>query len=219
MISNTVMVNVTTYSDITISYLYVPGEYQGWNPGGAPKLWSTNGFIYEGYIWVPGGGTRKFKFTSAPNWGGVNYGFNGNPGELSTDGGASDLDLPANENGQLYLLRVNTTALTWSATATDWGVIGSATPGGWDNSTPMDYDPATGLLTAQVAMTAGAFKFRANNDWGINLGGSPVGDPYLDYGGNDLNNSTAGTVIVVLDLRTPAVNTPPTPFKYKYSIQ
>ena len=218
VVSNVISFNATTYSDVTISYLHVPGEYQGWNPAAAPLVWSTNNEIYEGYVWVPGGGTRKFKFTSAPNWGGINYGDAG-PGALSTDGGASDLTLPASATDQMYKLTANTGSLTWSAVATTWGLIGSATPGGWDTDTPLNYDPATGLYTATVTLTAGEIKFRANSDWGINLGASLAGEGYLDYGGDNIQVPSAGQYLVTLDLRAPTANTPPTPFKYKYILQ
>ena len=217
VVSNTVSFNATTYSDISITYLWVPGDYQGWNHATSPLLWSTNGVNYEGYVYVPGGGSREFKFSATNGWGGTNYGDGG--GTISTAGDAPILKFPDNAEGQMYLLKVNLNNLTYTATETDWGIIGAATPGGWDNSTPMEWDAAAGVLKVTLDMGADAYKFRANNAWDINLGASPAGPEYLDYGGGDLVNAEPGTKTVILDLRAPAVNTPPKPFKYKFSIQ
>lgn len=57
----------------------------------------------------------------------------------------------------------------------EWGVIGSATPGGWDADTDLTLKSGSTATAAtyeiaSVALTAGgALKFRANNQWGIIL--------------------------------------------------
>jgi hypothetical protein len=51
------------------------------------------------------------------------------------------------------------------------GLIGDATPGGWDTDTDMTQDGTNpDLWTLEVTLTAGAVKFRAENDWAINWG-------------------------------------------------
>src|SRR3546814_10366076 len=71
-----------------ISYIYVPGDYQGWNPATADSLTSlkSNG-IYDGIIYFPdnAGASFEFKITTAKNWDN-GYGDAGD-GKLSTDGG------------------------------------------------------------------------------------------------------------------------------------
>ncbi len=54
-----------------------------------------------------------------------------------------------------------------------WGIIGDATPGGWTDDTNMSWDPVNGVfkITLNVG-TAGNIKFRANDSWDYNLGGS-----------------------------------------------
>jgi len=84
-------------------------------------------------------------------------------------------------------------------TKTEWGLIGDATPGGWDNSTPMTYDPATGLWSVTTTLVNGAFKFRANNSWDINLGGDLNN---LSYGGDNIP-ITGGTYTITLNLTNP----------------
>jgi starch-binding outer membrane protein SusE/F len=54
------------------------------------------------------------------------------------------------------------------------GLIGPASPiGGWGSDTTMTQDPAdTSIWSATLHLTAGKCKFRANDDWAINWGGS-----------------------------------------------
>ena len=115
--------------------LYTPGEYQGWSPATAATVYTRNlDFKYEGYIYFQE--ATKFKFTSAPNWDETNYGDGGN-GTLSTSGGNISV-----EEAGYYKVNVDLSGspYTYSLEKTEWGLIGDATPGGWDNSTPMTYD-------------------------------------------------------------------------------
>lgn len=189
-----------------VLYMWVAGDYQkfppyaanlpagnnwGWDPASAPKIASTDGVNYDGYIYVPAGGSGEFKFTSQADWNGTNYG--GGPGTLSTSGG--NLSWPT---GTYFRVQVNILALTWSATpVTTWGVIGDATPGQWNTSTPLTFNTSTLLWTGTVNFSAGGWKFRANDGWSINLGGTPV----LTYDGPNISSAAAGTKTVTLDLR------------------
>ncbi|MCI5082447.1 MAG: SusF/SusE family outer membrane protein [Saprospiraceae bacterium] len=52
------------------------------------------------------------------------------------------------------------------------GIIGSATPGGWDADTEMTQDENNpDIWTISLELTTGASKFRTNNDWAVNWGG------------------------------------------------
>lgn len=199
MYSNAQAITITPAN--MVLYMYVPGDYQGWSPSTAPRLASTDGANYEGYIWVPAGGSGEFKFTSAPDWNNTNYG--GTATTIDPNGG--NLNWPAG-TGKFYRVIVNTSTMTWSATEiTTWGLIGDATPGGWDSSTPMNYDPATGKWTVTTTLNGtGQFKFRANNGWDINLGGSLTN---LTYGGDNIASPAAGTYTITLDLSNPPVYT------------
>lgn len=177
--------------------LYVPGSHQGWTPATAPTLFSRNfDFKYEGYLYFDN--AHAFKFTSQANWGGTNYG-DGGEGTLSTDGGAANLEV--GEEGY-YKINVDLSNLpyTYSMTKTEWGLIGDATPGGWDNSTPMVYDPATGVWSVTASLEAKSFKFRANNGWEINMGGE-MND--LSYNGDNIQVEEAGDYLITLDLSDP----------------
>jgi hypothetical protein len=145
-------------------YLYVPGSHQGWNPMDAPVIYSEDMVNYSGFVSLNG----EFKFTSMPSWDGTNYGAGASEGLLSTDGGAGNLSVAEG----FYYINVNTASLAWSATEIKtFGVIGDATPGGWDASTPMEFDAAKSEYKVTITLEDGEFKFRANDSWDINLGG------------------------------------------------
>jgi hypothetical protein len=58
------------------------------------------------------------------------------------------------------------------------GIIGTATPGGWSESTPMVQDPMDSTKwSLNITLTDGEAKFRANNAWDINWGETdfPIG--------------------------------------------
>ncbi len=207
--SSVIQITVTPYL-VLISYpsLWVPGDYQGWNPAAAPKISSkfSNG-QYEGFVNIPGG-TLQFKFTSNPDWGHTNYGYasgviNGNSvtGNLSTSGAAGNLFVPTTG---FFRMRANTNALTWEVLKTTWAIIGSAPTlsNNWSNDVPMTYSPVTNLWTVTTSFVVGEFKFRANSDWGVNFGDNG-GTLILDYNAANIPIGTAGSHTITLDLRVP----------------
>jgi hypothetical protein len=144
-------------------------------------------------------GSLEFKFTSNPDWDHTNYG-DGGGGKLSTSGG----NLKAPSTGY-FLVKGDLNANTWSATKTDWGIIGDATPGGWDNSTPLTYDATNKVWTGTVDLKGGFFaKFRANNAWDLNIGDNKPANGVLKYGGENIPVAESGTYKVTLDLSHPA---------------
>ena len=175
--------------------LYVPGGHQGWNPAAAPIVYSSKlDWKFDGYVYMNAG--NAFKFTSAPNWNGTNYGDAGN-GKLSTDGSAGNLTV--SETG-FYRLTVDLSnePYSYKAEITNWGLIGDATVGDWSTSTPMDLNTATGEWTVTTTLKGGkSFKFRANNGWDINLGGDKNN---LTYGGDNIPADSDGTYLITLKL-------------------
>lgn len=177
---------------LAIPCLYTPGGSNGWNQA-ASQLMNTENYIdYSGYINIQG----EFKFTSAPDWNHTNYGF-AEEGKLTTDGGAGNITVT--ENG-LYWATANISALTYSLSdpIKTYGLIGDATDGGWDASTPLT--PSEDLLTWTGTVNLkgeGSFKFRANDAWDINLGGDIE---FLTPGGADIPTPGEGTYDVTLNL-------------------
>lgn len=179
---------------LAIEQLYTPGDANSWSQAKSDRLFTTDYTNYAGYAHVKG----NFKFTSALNWDGINYGFAGE-GKLSNDGGAGNLVAPAEG---LCFLQANIASLTYSISApvTTYGLIGAATPNGWDASTALTPSANEMVWEGDVAMKGGEYKFRANDAWDINLGGSI--DNLTQDAGNLMFSEPDGTYHVVLDLST-----------------
>jgi hypothetical protein len=80
-----------------------------------------------------------------------------------------------------------------------WGIVGSATPNGWDGPDyVMDDGDAQGQYEATVDLKVGEIKFRFNNDWGLNLGGTPAA---LTQGGANVVITEAGKYKITLTVK------------------
>lgn len=201
--SNILALTITSYG----TSLYVPGDYQGWDPPSAPLLNAAEGKpgMYEGYVYMPDSGLQYFKYTSSPDWDHINYG-DGGSGTLTTDGLAGGLSVP---DGGYYEVTANLNDLTWTATKTAWGILGDASPGGWITDTPMSYDAVNQVWTVTCDMIHnGSFKFRANNEWVIDFGIDADGNlkyadsPFFGYTPDLLNLTVPedGNYTITLDL-------------------
>lgn len=80
--------------------------------------------------------------------------------------------------------------------ASEWGVVGSATPNGWNGPDIKMWNSTDGNLVAYATLSAGEIKFRKNNDWGVNLGGS---NGTLLSGGSNIA-VTAGTYKITINV-------------------
>lgn len=178
---------------LAIEKFYTPGGANSWSQVDSDCLFTTDYVNYAGYAHV-----SEFKFTSAPNWDGINYGF-ADEGKLSTDGGAGNITAPA---PGFCFVQANIASLTYSISApvTTYGLIGGATPGGWDASTALTPSANEMVWEGDMAMKGGEYKFRANDAWDINLGGSL--DNLTQDGSNLMFSEAEGTYHVVLDLST-----------------
>lgn len=176
--------------------LYVPGSYQGWDPTNTNTVIASvlSDGKYEGYFYFAAG--DQFKFTDGPAWD-VNYGDTGADGILDPGGD----NISVTEDG-VYKVNVDLPGLTYTLVKTNWGLIGSATPGGWDTDMNMTYDAASGMLTVVADLTSGDIKFRANDAWDINLGDTGL-DGILEYGGDNIPIADAGTYTISLKVGPP----------------
>ena len=105
-------------------------------------------------------------------------------------------------------MNVDINALTYTVLKTEWGLIGSATPNGWDSDQDMTYDATNDVWTITLDLVDGEIKFRANDDWGLNYGDTG-GDKKLEEGGDNIP-VTAGNYTITLDLGVPPI--------YRYTI-
>lgn len=197
LVSDILVISISP-AEVAIDYpkLQVPGSYQGWDPANEQTvIFSVEGNgVYEGYLYVADDGAAH-KYTDGPSWD-VNWGDDDADGTL--DPGGADIFL--GEPG-VYRFSANINDLTHSSVRTDWGVIGSATVGGWDTDTDMTYNPDTGLWTVDMDLTAGGneIKFRANDAWDINLGDTGA-DGKMEYGGDNIAVAEDGNYTIELDL-------------------
>lgn len=203
---------VTPYVPIppapVIPSLWVPGAYQGWNPSTAPTLGSVNhDNVYEGYVNLPVG---QIKLTAQPGWEPMAYGDGGaeNLIEANFDGGNFNI-----ETAGYYFLYANLNTMKYKFLKVSWGIIGAATPTGWDSDTDLTYNADTKKWTVTLDLKGadlGSFKFRANDTWTLTMGQK---DGKLSYSDNpmypydaataDYTVPTTGNYTITLDLSVP----------------
>lgn len=192
---------VTPYK-VFVEYplLYVPGDYQGWNPGNLNTTLKSVNYnkTFTGFIHILGG-SGEFKFNEEPNWvDGKNFGDNGADGKLDNQADAQNIKVT---KFGTYEVTVDMAAKTYSMSEPKlWGIIGDATPKGWDDETPMNFNKDLNVLTITTDLKAGKFKFRANKNWDINFGGA---DGKLTVNGADIPVAEAGKYTITLDFKNP----------------
>lgn len=141
----------------------------GWNASTAMVLANSS----DPHQWTLGlelsQGEIKFRANNSwdVNWGGSSF-----PSGTGVLGGAN-IQVPA---AGFYLITFNDVsgAYKFDAAYHTVGLIGSATATGWNASTPMTRsatDPHSWTL-ADIVLSQGEAKFRANDDWADNWGGS-----------------------------------------------
>ncbi len=199
-ISSVFTISFTPY-EIVVEFpeIYVPGSYQSasgytndWSPADAPALYSrASDDRYEGYVNIADDGSM-FKFTEDRTWD-VNWGDDGLDGTLDQNGA----DIPADAG--YYKMNVDLNNMTYSILNTAWGVIGDATPTGWDSDTDMTYDLDEKVWTVTLDLTEGELKFRANDAWDLNYG-SENNDGTLQEGADNIVVDEAGNYTITLDL-------------------
>ena len=207
--STPVTINMTTYVATFATEMYLPGNYQGWNPATSitiPHSTLTKGY-YEAYVdlTTEDGGNVEFKFCPDPTWDNAFGGSNivvatdgdGNvvvTGLLITGDGATNISAPSG----MYRIAMNKKLNKFEMIKIEsMGVIGSATPGGWGEETPMVYDAATRTYSLTTTMIEGEFyKFRANNNWTYSIGDNGA----FEGGDNYAFNKATGEYKIVLDV-------------------
>ena len=80
----------------------------------------------------------------------------------------------------------------------DWGVVGSATPNGWNGPDISFWNGENGTLVAYATLTTGEIKFRKGNDWANENWGDKNRDGVLDKE-ND-NNIIIGVIPILSKL-------------------
>ena len=143
--------------------LYMKGDANGWE--GYDYLSGEDGVKFTGFMYLNQNG---FKFTTASDWSGTGYGAN-----FNTAPDAANIVIT--EPAGYYKVEVDLSKKTYTLTPiTSIGIIGAATPRGWDADTDLTYNKTERCWEVQdIKLKAGECKFRANKGWDINWGGTP----------------------------------------------
>lgn len=189
--SEPVTITVTAYN-VAVVYpiLFVPGSYQGWNPGDSATIVTSPKAdeIYEGYFYFPA--NTEFKFTGQPAWDPLNWGEGGN-GKLQEKAG----NIRVNQAGY-YKVVANIRQLTYTLIPVSWQVEGSAVPG---NSQPLTYNENDRTLEITAHFNAGGLVFKekgaGNRVLGIYFGHQLTDD------GTEILIPQSGTYTLTLDLK------------------
>lgn len=182
----------------TYPQLELPGSYQDWSPDNASTVYAVGSVgsnnEFEGYGWFAAG--TEFKITQGGGWD-VNWGDNNGDFTLELEGS----NIVIQEDG-FYHITVNLNSLTYSLEKTEWGIIGDATPGGWDSDQNMTYNAGERAWVLTVSLVPGEMKFRANHDWALNYGDNG-GDAILTKDGANIKINSAGSYRIKLYLDKP----------------
>lgn len=199
--SNVVTLTVTPFA--LVSYVYVPGAYQGWNPATADSLQSATGNgVYTGIINFTAG-NNQFLITPVKNWNNK-YATND---AASTGGTSSNYTVTYNGSNNFYAptiagwyqvtLNTNNNTIT-IVPANYYSIIGDAALG-WGTDTDMKFDNGRQLWTVTTALTStGGYKVRRNHDWGTSYGWptTTASTTLTSASGNNMSVSLTGTYFI-----------------------
>ena len=193
VISNINDISVTGYANVldlvSVWGLVGSATVNGWDGPDMPFYKTNDANIFVAYVTLA---TGELKIRENNSWD-LNYGDTGVDGTLEEGG-----DNIAVEAGT-YKVTFNEGNLTYNIEPYTWGLVGNATPNGWDGpDTPLTYDPTSDQWRAVVALTTGEMKFRKNNDWAFNYGDNG-NDGTLEDGGDNIPVE-AGNYLVTLNL-------------------
>lgn len=207
LISAPITLTITPYTVIIVfPQLQVPGDYQGWDPANPNTVIFSvkSDGVYEGFNYFNQDGAL-YKFTDGPSWD-VNWGDEEPDGNLDAGGIGNDISIETAAG--VYLLHCDLNKFTHFNQKTDWGVLGTATAGGMEEDIDMEIDVDNNVLTLTTDLTEGTLKFRANDDWVINLG--DAGNRKLTQDGGDIMVTEAGNYTILLQILNVA--------EYKYEL-
>jgi starch-binding outer membrane protein SusE/F len=216
---NNIFFRVSASVGSTVPTIYSANSAKSVTPYGLPKLLintstgtlgiinsSASNGIYKGYVKLKG--TDNFTLKDPES--GTDYGVTG--GILAGGGTPLTVALAKVKNASVtdgwYFITANTNDKTFELDAIMIGVVGSATPNSWNApDTKMDYDAKTGIWFIKMdlepsldnGVTKCEFKFRKNDDWGWNLGGTATS---LIQGGANIVVSTPGVYTIKLTINT-----------------
>ncbi len=135
---------------------------------------------------------NEFKFRANHSWD-YNYGSDEADGKLQAGGANIPVDIEDD-----YAITLDfSTPNEYTYSVHKWGVIGGATPDPtWGSDFNMSWDAENSVFTITIDLTAGEFKFRADDGWAVNFGGDLDN---LTQDGSNLSVSENGNYTLTLD--------------------
>ena len=194
------------YPKLTVAGSYA---YNNWSPGKGQFVYDFEGTDakYSGVIdFGEDVSALQFKFVGAA-WGENEFSVPSGEAqapeaaELPLVAGGGD-NIAAYTTHRFYSLTLdkNTPKVIKNFSFNSLGVIGDATPTGWDADTDMEFNAAKQRFYVDLTLIDGKIKFRADDDWAVNWGGA---DGVLSAGGADIAVA-AGNYRIYVNLNDPA---------------
>ncbi len=158
----------------------------------SPEIWSLNLTLTDGVV--------KFRQDDAwtVNWGSTDF-----PGGIGVQDGP---DIPVYAGDYLITLNTNTGAYYFDVDS-DMGIIGDATPGGWDSDSELYKDQTDpNKFFTKLDLVVGGAKFRKDKDWVTNWGSADFPSGTGTQDGDNIAVSKAGTYFITIDTSTGEYN-------------
>ena len=216
LVSNAVNVKITTYILSFPEKMWIPGSFQspGWDIANAPalSLSAKQKGVYQGFVDLStaDGSDAEFKFSAAPSWTNVDFGFEDVTVETkgseslpfayaeSKTLGGSNIKVPSGlyyikldkKNGTLVMIQVKNLEIVGSFAASGWGTFFPMTKNGsrWTAAEDFEMKPDDEI------------KIRFNSDWKYSFGGEL--DNVVFGGGNIKFTESAGEYSLVFNTET-----------------
>lgn len=216
VVSNAVKVKITTYILSFPEKMWLPGSFQspGWDIANAPSLSvsAKQKGVYQGFVDLStaDGSDAEFKFSAAPSWSGVDFGFEDVTVETkgsetlpfayaeSKTLGGSNIKVPSGlyyikldkKNGTLVMVQVKNLEIGGSFAASGWGTFFPMTKKGSKWAAVVDFK----------MKPDDEIKIRFNSDWTYSFGGEL--DNVVFGGGNIKFTESAGEYSLVFNTET-----------------
>ena len=195
-----------TYPTLTVAGSYA---YNNWTPGKGQFVFDFDGTDtkYSGLIdFGEDVSALQFKFVGAA-WGQNEFSVpsgeaqTAEAAELPLVAGGGD-NIAAYTTHRYYSLTLDkgTPKVTKNFSFNSLGVIGDATPTGWDADTDMQFNADKQRFYVDLTLIDGTIKFRADDAWDVNWGGA---DGVLASGADNIP-VTAGDYRIYVNLNDPA---------------
>ena len=194
------------YPKLTVAGSYA---YNSWSPGKGQFVFDFDGTDtkYSGMIdFGEDVSALEFKFVGSA-WGENEF---SSPKDAEQAAEAAELTLVAGGGDNITAYRTHrfvsltldkaTPKVTKNFSFNTLGVIGDATPTGWDSDTDMTFNAEKQKFYVDITLVDGTIKFRANDAWDVNWGGAAGA---LVSGGDNIAVA-AGNYRIYVNLNDPA---------------